>query len=286
MRKNVKVIASLVRKAKKKLYQGKREEALDLMRKAVNVDDNNGVLVQVVKAIGRKKPHEDLAVQSEEEPAPAEGSAEEPAASPTEDNTEEAKNQERTASMASDEKLEELFEASDREYMNGHQQKAVAYLKKAKKLAPDSARVKSRIELLKKKIKSANMVKIALKKLQAGEEKKALGLARQAFELFPEATGLHQLLTELEEASSRSPEPEEIDDLDIELDYDEIEVEEPQPAEDTGSSEGIINRIRELVQENSLMEAADLAQKGRRTYPRDRKIAEFVENFKKLGLIE
>ncbi|MBD3276901.1 MAG: hypothetical protein GF388_01255, partial [Candidatus Aegiribacteria sp.] len=180
MRKNVKVIASLVRKAKKKLYQGKREEALDLMRKAVNVDDNNGILVQVVKAIGRKQPHEEVSVRTEEEPAPAEEPAEEPAEGPAEELedilpegiTEEAQNQERTTSMASDEKLEELFEASDREYMNGHQQKAVAYLKKAKKLAPESARVQSRIELLKKRIKSANMVRIGRKKLQAGEEKK------------------------------------------------------------------------------------------------------------------
>ena len=282
MRKNVKVIASLVRKAKKKLYQGKRAEALDLMRKAVNVDDNTGVLVQVVKAIGRKQPHEEPSVQADEEPAPAE----EPEEIPPENSIEEDQNQERTASMASDEKLEELFEASDREYMNGHQQKAVAYLKKAKKLAPDSARVKSRIELLKKRIKSANMVRIARKKLQAGEEKKALGLARMAFELLPEATGLHQLLTELEEATRESPAQEENDDLEIDLDYDDISSSGSEPPKGTDSREDLINRIRELVHENALMDAATLAQKGRRTYPRDRKIAEFVENFKKLGLID
>ncbi|MBN2586272.1 MAG: hypothetical protein JXR55_03175, partial [Candidatus Fermentibacteraceae bacterium] len=65
MKKNVKVIASLVRKAKKKLYQGKRDEALDLIKKAVNIDDNNGVLVQVIKVIGKKKVRTDYEDESE-----------------------------------------------------------------------------------------------------------------------------------------------------------------------------------------------------------------------------
>ncbi len=55
MRKNVKIIASLVRKANRKLNHGKKGEALELMKKAVNVDDNNGVLVEIIKVIGRKK---------------------------------------------------------------------------------------------------------------------------------------------------------------------------------------------------------------------------------------
>ncbi|MFO8184113.1 MAG: hypothetical protein R6U39_08075 [Candidatus Aegiribacteria sp.] len=272
MKKNVKIIASLVRKSKKKLIQGKRDEALDLMRKAVEIDDNNGVLVQVIKVIGKKKLKTDYREETvpETEPEPEPEMTPEPEPEPAADM-----NHERTSSMASEDRLFKLFEASDMEYENGHQQKAVAYLKKARQLAPDDPEVQSRIDLLRARIKSANLVQIARKKFESGETVKALVLAREAFDILPLATGLDRLLEDLEEGSGTHEAPAE---------------PEPIPQKPAGSavdSAGeYISRIRQLVQDNSLEKAAELAEKAHGIHPDDALLSEFMDNFKKLGLLD
>ncbi|MCK4806858.1 MAG: hypothetical protein KAT09_04385 [Candidatus Aegiribacteria sp.] len=304
MRKNVKVIASLVRKARRKLNQGKRDEALEIMKKAVNVDDNNGVLVQVIRVIGKKKPTtepEDEPVEVQEE-APLVEQAElelvevmeeawvieQAELEPVEVMEEawvieqaelepepEAKtvknNKERKVSMASEDQLNKLFEASEREYNNGHQQKAIAYLKRARKLNPDNPEILSRINLLKTKIKSANLVKIARKKLESGEAARAVVLARQAFNMRPDTEALDELLSDLENqpgiSSAKSADRGSAGEISI-------------------SSGEYITVIRELVQDNSLEEAASVAKKAFEIYPYDDLVVEFVDNFKKLGLLE
>jgi len=299
LKKNVKVIASLVRKAKKKLYQGKRDEALELMRKAVNIDDNNGVLIQVIKVIGKKKIKTDYEEEDGQEYSvddaeeAAAGNLEEAGsedvmdigpeqdAETVEEVAEEAEPEqqhERKPSMAPEETLQKLFEASDMEYENGHQQKAIAYLRKARKLAPESPEVLERIELLKTRIKSENLVQIARKKLESGEPAKAVVLAREAFDMLPYAKGLDDLLADLEAVS------------------DEIGGhEEPvhpvaEPPEKTGTAkvaaQEYISQIRQMVQDNSLVAAAELAERANSVHPDDSLLSEFVENFKKLGLLE
>ena len=310
LNKNVKVIASLVRKSKKKLLQNKREEALELMRKAVNVDDNNGVLVQVIQAIGRKTlitehrepppAAEEAPVQKQPEPellvtpeVPAAEPEEEESQITTEEPVElleeawvveeqprekpepEAKamdnNQERMPSMPPEDQLTKLFEASDREYDNGNQQKAIAYLKRARKLDPDSPEVHSRIDILKAKIKSANLIRIAEKRLALGETARAIALARQAFDLKPDSAGMDELLTDLESMPA-------ITSSTAEVTYSE----ETQ----SGAGDEYISRIRQLVQDNALEKAASVAEEALNIFPDNNLVIEFVENFKKLGLLE
>jgi tetratricopeptide (TPR) repeat protein len=284
LRKNVKIIASLVRKAKKKLQQNKRDEALEFMKKAVDVDDNNGVLVQVIMVIGKKKPR----IEPEEEPAETtvETSAEEPVETlqktpekvtvkqvpiPAEATVEN--NHERKSSMTSEDQLTKIFEASDREYENGHQQKAIAYLKRARKLDPDNPEVQSKIDLLKTKIKSANLVQIARKKLRAGEVAKAVVLARKAFEMMPETNGLDELLSDIENESETVSSPPGGSDAGT------------GNGNDTAAAEYII-QVRELVQSNLLEKAAYVARKAFSLHPNDKLLTEFIDNFKKLGLID
>ncbi|OPL18136.1 MAG: hypothetical protein AVO35_06430 [Candidatus Aegiribacteria sp. MLS_C] len=373
MKKNVKVIASLVRKAKKKLYQGKRDEALELMRKAVSIDDNNGVLVQVIKVIGKKKVRtgleDDDDVEFEDDviaaPEPPKGKAANSAAASggmehlnaaasggkehlnaaasggmeranaaasggmeranaaasggmghanaaasggmeranagasggmghanaaasggmghanagasdreeygeVEDHRSQSvdENEERTQSMAED-RLQKLFEASDMEYENGHQQKAIAYLKKARQLAPDSQEVTARIDLLRIRIKSANLVQIARKKLESGNVPDAVSFARQAFLTLPQATGLDLLLADLE-----SWEP------------GAVEGQASGSSSAGVTAQEYIAQIRQMVQDNALVAAAELADRAHSVHPADSLLAEFVENFKKLGLLE
>lgn len=272
MKKNVKIIASLVRKAKKKLIQEKRDEALDLMRKAVEIDDNNGVLVQVIKVIGKKKLktdyREDTAPEPEPQPEPEPEVTRMPEPEPAADM-----NQERKPSMAPEDQMSKLFEASDMEYDKGHQQKAVAYLKKARQLAPDDPEVQSRIDLLKARIKSANLVQIARNKFESGETVKALVLAREAFDILPLATGLDRLLEDMESSGTPSA-PER-----------EPTPQKPEIAAVT-SAEEYITGIRQLVQDNSLVAAAELAEKAHGIHPDDSLLSEFMDNFKKLGLLD
>lgn len=301
MKKNVKVIASLVRKAKKKLLQDKREEALELMKKALNVDDNNGVLVQVIQVIGRKKlvtePEDEplvtpeVPVVEQAEPEPVEDFedawlVEQPEPEPVEDLEEawlveqpepepapEAKavenNQERNKLMASEDQLTKLFEASDREYDNGHQQKAIAYLKRALKFYPDNPEVQLRIDLLKTKIKSDNLVQIARKRFALGEVARAVVLARQAFSMRPDTTGLEELLADLESSPGVSSPTSAVS----------------EEAQSSASGE-YIARIRQLVQDNFLEEAASVAEQAFDLFPDESLVLEFVDNFKKLGLLE
>ncbi len=319
----MKVIASLVRKAKKNLLQGKREEALEYMRKAVTVDDNNGVLVQLIQAIGRKKlitesedqplvtPEMPAAEQAEPEPVEVleetwtseeqaeeqlvedldeawiveEKAEEEPVEvleeswiieeqtdkKPEPETKAMKNNQERTTSMPSEDQLTKLFEASDREFDNGNQQKAIAYLKKARKLDPDNPEVTSRINLLKIRIKSANLIQIAGKRLGLGETTRAISLARQAFSMRPDTAGLDELLSELESMPGISSSTSEVSDF-----------REAEP----GSGDEYISRIRQLVQDNSLEEAASVAEEAFNIFPDNKLVVEFVENFQKLGLLE
>lgn len=283
MRTNAKAIASLVRKAKKKLHQGKREEALELMKKAVVIDDNTGVLIQIVQLIGSRKTQLDPVEEPPDFPAeipeepdqkfemtdleiPYEDtSIPEPADKVVENN------QERKAAMALDDQLDKLFEASDMEYNRGNQQKAIAYLKRAMKLDPDNSDIQNRIDTLKTKIKATNMVQIARKKLETGKVSETVEFARKVFELMPETPGLDELLSDIERVSS-----------------------DPSPSSTTSvsntrgvtSSEEYIEQIRQLVRDNFLEKAASLASRAFSIHPHNELLAEFLDNFIKLGLIE
>lgn len=273
MKANVKAIAGLVRKAKKKLYQGKRDEALELMKRAVALDDNSGVLVQVIKVIGRKKPrteyHEDESGEAGDGQYPDSGGSPPAADQPPSDEGEERKPQ-----MSQEDRIQQFFEASDREYEAGHQQKALAYLKRAARLFPDDPGVRERIDLLRTRIKAENLVSIAMKNLQAGEAVKALVLAREVFETMPDARGLDELLDSLEQGPPARPSSPPA---------------EPAPApakEENDPAEEYIARVRSLVQANSLLEAASVAEEAYGRHSDNSLLKEFVDNFRKLGLLE
>jgi len=279
LKKNVKAIASLVRKAKKKIYQGKREEALELMRKAVSLDDNSGVLVQVISVIGRKKVKAgfDAGIQAEkieeisraaesettqeEQPAPESGpeAAQEEYVLPYE-NREKRRDDGKT--------LKKLFDASDMEFDNGNHQNAMVHLRKAQKLFPEDPRVKEKIALLNTRMKAASLVKLAENELDAGEPAKAVVLVREAFNTYPGVPGLEWLLDRLEES------------------VEKFRGEDIEAADGITPAEEYIARIRELVQENTLVDAAKLAAKAHSIHPDDSLLQEFVDNFKKLGLLE
>jgi len=288
--KNVKIIASLVRKAKKKLHQGKRDEALELMKKAVNIDDNNGVLVQVIRAIGRKKvePETEDVVTEDAPPEvpediPEDTQEPEPDPEPEFEPEPTDNKQERKELMPPVDQLNKYFEASDREFENGNQQKAMAYLKKAGKLYPDNPDVQSRIDLLKMKLKSSNLVLIARKKLNAGDFTSAVATAREIFKMRPDTEGLDQLLRDIENQSEDNY-TDPIDDF--EDDFEEGYKESSEENAVSDEAQEYIARIRQLVQGNSLEEAATFSKQAFGVHPDNKLLSEFVDNFRKLGLLD
>jgi tetratricopeptide (TPR) repeat protein len=242
-------VEKLVTDAREKLLLGDRAAALDDMREAVRLDGNRGLVIQVILELERGL---------EEELSPGTGPGE----------ALDGSVDERKDSMSSDDRLDGLFTASDKAYDRGDQASAMNLLKKARKLAPDSPEVAERLELLKKRIKSSNIVGIAFRELEKGNAVRAVELSREAFDLMPEATGLDDLLARLESVAGTNGEA---------------------PAEDRGNAvdvPGYITEIRSLVQGNSLEEAAARALAAYGEHPDDPLLVAFVDKFRRLGFLK
>jgi len=131
--------------------------------------------------------------------------------------------------------------------------------------------VQLRVNLLRTKIESADFLQLARKKLDSGEPAQAVVLVREAFNIRPDISGLDELLSDIE----NSPEIPSSTSADS-----------GSGGAESTSSEGYITRVRQLVQDNSLEEAASLAEEAFNLFPYDALVVEFVDNFKKLGLLE
>lgn len=262
MKQKVKHIARLVRKARKELEHNRRREALELMKKAVSIDDNNGLIVQVIQALDRRESMRMISDIPEKETVPDE-SDEQPQPS--------VEQVEGKVLMTKGERLAKLFEASDKAFNGGHQAKAIAYLKKARKLDPDNPEVETRIDSLKAKMKAANLISLARRNLKAGNVSNAVSFAQQAFEMMPEVDGLAELLENLENYTTDT-----VSDAET-ADNSSIRTESDKP---------YIAKIRQLIQDNSLEDAAGIALDSLQNNQDDELLLQFIENFKKLGLIE
>jgi hypothetical protein len=93
--------------------------------------------------------------------------------------------------------------------------------------------------------------------------------------MLPDATGLHELLSALEDESSTFS-----DDI-----PDEVPPQRPSGSTAVPAEEYIAN-IRQMVQDNALVKAAELARKAFGIHPDNALLSEFVDNFRKLGLLD
>lgn len=261
MKQNLKLITRLVKKAKRELDHHDRREALELMKKAVSIDDNNGLVVQAIQSLDKKGSKKDISMEVYEDSF-FNDFDEQPQA-PDEET-------EREVSMTKGEQLAKLFEASDRAFDGGHQAKAIAYLNKAQNLFPDNPEVETRISFLKTKMKASNLISLSRRNLKAGELSQAVSFANQAFEMMPEINGLHELLEDLEK---------------IDFKTSSAETSTIEDDKRTESDKPYIAVIRALVQDNALEEAAYVAVDSFRKNQNDELLQQFIDNFKKLGLI-
>lgn len=258
--------------ARKHAVIGNRDQALDSVRKALDIDPGEIAITEILismERVGntRKKTEEDDLVK----------------------NTVQRSSNERNNAADMDSKLEKIFRLSDEALASGNNSKALAYLKKAVQLFPDEQEADQKLQQLKDKVRAENLVRIGMKKLSEGDIKKAITASRRAFDLLPDVNGLQELISSIEEESI-SP-PEQVPQFEQELELDDIEEdEETIISEKVESQEGEAllwaDRIRTAVKDDCFEEAGKMVAEAVRRHPDDTLLDSFYSKLKRLGFVK
>ncbi len=256
--------------ARKHAILGHRDQALDSVRKALDIDPGEIAITEILismERVGntRERIKDDDLVN----------------------NAVQRSSNERNNTADMDSKLEKIFKLSDEALASGNNSKALAYLKKAVQLFPDEQEAGQRLQQLKDKVRAENLVKIGMKKLSTGDIEKAITASRRAFDLLPEVNGLEELISSIEEAEAISPEEEEEEELELD---DNEEVEEtllPQGAQ-TMEGEALLwaDRIRTAVKDDHFEEAGKMVAEAVRRHPNDTLLDSFYSKLKRLGFVK
>lgn len=257
-------VRDFIKDAHRSAVSGNREHALELVRKALALDPDERVITETILAM------EQGAAPAKPRPAPV---IPDPVRLP-----------ERTDPMAIDPKLEKALDLSEHCRRSGDNAKALAYLKKAKKLFPDSSLVEERLTTLTACLQAETLISVARKRMEQGEMQKAVSAARQAFAVLPDAPGLCELLSDIETVSRNSPavqfEGEYRHDIDLN-DGEDLEEYDDSP----DSVDDFIERIRQLVRNDRWDEAAILVEQGVSDFPDNELLETFKVKFKRLGFL-
>jgi len=176
-----------------------------------------------------------------------------------------------------DERLETLFESSEKAFVAGDEAGALRFLKQARELAPEDLEVRARVRQLQRKLKARNLVSIGMRKLAEGGHDQALAAAREAFALWSETPGLEDLVSGLERAAGAAPAPGAGEPT-------ARPKQARRPAERIPADE-YVRRVREQIQLSAFPSAAEIAAEGLEQYPAHDLLTTFVEKFQKMGLL-
>lgn len=269
--------------AKQYAVEGKKEQALESIRKALAIDPGEMLITEVLLSIERSRDG-DFQIENTE----------------LADTTVLQPNIERNNTTDMDSKLEKIFRLSEEARVSGNEAKALAYLKKGVQLYPDEPEAAQKLEQLKTSIKALNLVKIGLKKLAEGETEKAISASRKAFDLQPETEGLDELLARIEKLIKPEEEEEVVEETleeepDIEYNAEseesedtEEEEEELEEEEDSPSGETLLwaDRIRTAVQDDNFEGAGKMVSEAIRRHPDDELLNSFHSKLKRLGFTD
>jgi tetratricopeptide (TPR) repeat protein len=244
-------VEDLLLQARRNIDLGHREEALVLIKKALQEDPGEMVITEVILSMERSG---------------------ESAGRKTGRSLDERNNADNM-----DPKLEKAFRLSDEALAAGDEAKALAYLKKALQLFPDEPEAAKKLELLKLRIRAENLVQIGLNKLAEGDLQKAVAASRKAFELMPDTDGLADLINSIEESESTA----------VIQDTTEPEAEvSPQPAIPDGGAMLWADRIRAAVKEDRFEEAGRMVAEAVRNHPGDPLLDSFHTKLTRLGFVD
>lgn len=256
-------VRDLIRDARRNALSGNREQALELIRKALALDPDERVITETILSM------EEGGIASRPSQAPAVNDS--------------VRLPERTDPMAIDPRLEKALDLSEQCRQAGDNARALAYLKKAKQLFPDSAIVEERLTSLSTTLQAETLVSVARKRLEKGEVKQAVAAARQAFQTFPDAPGLVELLGDIEKASMESAPVVFSGAQDEEM---EPEGDEEGEYDDSFDSvDDLIEKIRQLVRDDRWDDAAILVEQGVMDFPGNDLLETFKVKFKRLGFL-
>lgn len=183
--------------------------------------------------------------------------------------------------------LQNLFAQADRALAAGDESGAMSILRKAREAAPDSGEVRTRLLLLQKRIKAENMVRMGLRKLDAGELTEALTAAGEAFALMPQVSGLEELVGRLEKAQAPR-QPSARTAAAPAQHGTPARAAAPKRAPHAGkadSADDYVRRVREQIQLSAFPRAALIASEGLEQHPDSDLLLTFVEKFRKMGLL-
>ncbi len=267
-------VQSLLIKAKKQVLEGRREEALENIKKALALDPGEITITEVLISLEQIETHR---VQHE--------------ANLVVNVKEENTNIERNANDNMDSKLEKIFNLSDEALKAGNDSKALAYLKKAVQLFPNEEIAQQKFDILKNQMKAIKLVKIGLKKLSEGDTKKAVIASRRAFNLLPEVKDLNKLLSMIESKNINSTEQEA--DIDIDMDEEpEVTTETVKKSEPASkisqAGEALLwaDRIRTAVKDDNFEEAGKMVIEAVKRHPNDELLDSFYSKLKRLGFVK
>ena len=180
-----------------------------------------------------------------------------------------------------EEKILALFQSSEKALAAGDESGALNCLKQARDLAPEDPEVKSRIKSLQRKLKAENLVHVGVRKLSEKAYPEAYAAAREAFDLWPLAPGLADLVAGLEKAGGVEASSTKA------VEHRAAEPAKPhvRRAVDAPPSDEYVRRVREQIQLSAFPAAAGIAAEGLEIYPDHELLMTFVQKFQKMGLL-
>jgi tetratricopeptide (TPR) repeat protein len=252
-------IQNLLRTAETHMKKGERDEALEALHRALNLDPGNEQVQTQVSSLEREISA--MKTFKRTRNRRAHGSIDTVSSSST--------------------FVDECLGRSQQAFDAGDEVRALQELERAKRHDPDNKAVIRRIKVVRRSIKANNLYDLAVTRLRSGEPFDALEQARKIFSFWPSSPVLEKLLDEIE--SHEKPVIEEPEEIDIE-EIDELEeIEEaPTPEPAISPSEVVITSIREKIARSSFSEALAEATEGIKKFPDNSTLQKLLDKLEKI----
>lgn len=259
-------VNDLLRTARRQVESGDRDQALQTLRKALDMDPSNADVREEIQSIEREIAAMKVFKRSRTMRAHA---------------TEEAKG------PASEGFVEECIRRSQEAIDAGDEIRALQELERARRQEADNEEINRRIKSIKRNIKANNLADLGFTRLRSGDPAGALEQAWNIFNFWAMAPALAKLVSELErvQAPAQTPPPPD-DALELELDNEDLIEIAAAPTARTApfDAASAVASIRSRISANEFSEALEEARAAREKYPRDGTVRELFDKLQKVAV--
>ena len=258
-------VNDLLRTARRQVESGDRDQALQTLRKALDMDPSNADVREAIQSIEREIAAMKVFKRSRTMRAHA---------------TEEAKG------PASEGFVEECIRRSQEAIDAGDEIRALQELERARRQEADNEEINRRIRSIKRNIKANNLADLGFTRLRSGDPAGALEQAWNIFNFWAMAPSLEKLVSELEKVQApaqAAPAAVEAEELELDTgDLIEIPAVPVAPAAPRDAASAVAS-IRRRISANEFTEALEEARAAREKYPRDGTVRELFEKLQKVA---